>query len=255
MPNLSKIGEVVDWKAIRLKPGNVVPWCEMHVQLTPVDVHNDSCGRLFPGDHSVKGFRLSITASLGNMQHQGSESYKCVDGVTRRMGGGGCCHDTIAEFFPEAVPHIKYHLNDMRAGCKHQQDWDLSKKIEVTDYTWGEVFHKLRLRAESGQLDTEEYEHYKKVVVIVYSATIGGNKVPTPKHPSLLNEDQQKALADGLIKVSKVEMKPAGWVNPEEHPEGLLSKECKTCGYRYGTSWLYEPLPATTLEWARAGKA
>lgn len=33
------------------------------------------------------------------------------------------------------------------------------------------------------------------------------------------------------------------WVRPSEHPEGLLTKPCPTCGYRYGTQWLPEPLP------------
>ena len=33
------------------------------------------------------------------------------------------------------------------------------------------------------------------------------------------------------------------WVHPEEHPGGLLTKKCPTCGYPYGSSWLFEPLP------------
>lgn len=33
------------------------------------------------------------------------------------------------------------------------------------------------------------------------------------------------------------------WVSPKEHPEGLLGKPCPTCGYKYGTAWLVDPLP------------
>jgi hypothetical protein len=38
------------------------------------------------------------------------------------------------------------------------------------------------------------------------------------------------------------------WVRPDEHPDGLLGKSCPTCGYRYGTAWLVETLPANVEE-------
>lgn len=37
------------------------------------------------------------------------------------------------------------------------------------------------------------------------------------------------------------------WVRPGEHPDGLLGKPCEVCGYRYGTAWLYEPVPEDVL--------
>jgi len=33
-------------------------------------------------------------------------------------------------------------------------------------------------------------------------------------------------------------------VKPSEHPAGLLTKPCQVCGYKYGTAWLKEELPA-----------
>jgi hypothetical protein len=35
----------------------------------------------------------------------------------------------------------------------------------------------------------------------------------------------------------------AGWVRPDEHPDGLLTKPCPVCGYRYGTEWKTQPIP------------
>lgn len=32
------------------------------------------------------------------------------------------------------------------------------------------------------------------------------------------------------------------------HPEGLLAHPCDVCGYKYGTAWLYEPVPGDVLE-------
>lgn len=37
------------------------------------------------------------------------------------------------------------------------------------------------------------------------------------------------------------------WVRRDEHPEGLLSEPCPTCGYRYGTKWLKRDLPADVV--------
>ena len=39
------------------------------------------------------------------------------------------------------------------------------------------------------------------------------------------------------------------WVSKSEHPEGLLSEPCPACGYRFGSAWLYEPVPEDVLEW------
>ena len=37
------------------------------------------------------------------------------------------------------------------------------------------------------------------------------------------------------------------WIYPTEHPEGLLTKPCPICGYKYGTAWLKEEVPAQVL--------
>lgn len=42
---------------------------------------------------------------------------------------------------------------------------------------------------------------------------------------------------------TSTENKTAGWVRPEEHPDGLLGKPCDVCGYKYGTAWKHETLP------------
>ncbi len=38
------------------------------------------------------------------------------------------------------------------------------------------------------------------------------------------------------------------WVRRDEHPEGLLSHPCPTCGYKYGTAWLHEDIPSEVLD-------
>ena len=39
----------------------------------------------------------------------------------------------------------------------------------------------------------------------------------------------------------------AGWVRLDDHPDGLLGKPCPTCGYKYGTKWLFEEVPDEIL--------
>ena len=74
----------------------------------------------------------------------------------------------------------RWHLNDMRPGCEHQRDWDVSEML-----------------------------------------TVG---------------EKQKA---------------AGWVYPSEHPKGLLCKPCEVCGYKYGSAWLKEEVPADVLDYLK----
>ena len=74
----------------------------------------------------------------------------------------------------------RWHLNDMRPGCEHQRDWDVSEVL-----------------------------------------TVG---------------EKQKA---------------AGWVYPTEHPKGLLCKPCEVCGYKYGSAWLREEVPADVLDYLK----
>lgn len=46
--------------------------------------------------------------------------------------------------------------------------------------------------------------------------------------------------------------KARGWVRTDEHPDGLLAEPCKVCGYRYGSAWLHEEVPADVLEFLKA---
>lgn len=38
------------------------------------------------------------------------------------------------------------------------------------------------------------------------------------------------------------------WVRPSEHPDGLLTKPCDTCGWKYGSGWAYEQVPTEVLD-------
>ena len=39
---------------------------------------------------------------------------------------------------------------------------------------------------------------------------------------------------------------------PTEHPDGVLTKPCEVCGYKYGSEWLYEEVPVNVLKWLQS---
>lgn len=42
------------------------------------------------------------------------------------------------------------------------------------------------------------------------------------------------------------------WVRQDEHPDGLLMKPCPECGYKYGSAWLKEAVPAEVIDRLKA---
>jgi hypothetical protein len=55
------------------------------------------------------------------------------------------------------------------------------------------------------------------------------------------------SVASGRYEVDKRETRSAGHVSFNEHPEGLLSKPCEVCGYKYGTEWRIETVPSDVI--------
>ena len=38
------------------------------------------------------------------------------------------------------------------------------------------------------------------------------------------------------------------WISEQEHPQGLLSKPCPVCGWKYGSGWLTRDVPCYVLD-------
>jgi hypothetical protein len=70
--------------------------------------------------------------------------------------------------------------------------------------------------------------------------------------PLWLDPKADKLLSEGWLRLGKSEMRDRRWLSYTRHPQGLLSKPCATCGYKYGTRWLGEQLPKYVWEWLRA---
>lgn len=136
----------------------------------------------------------------------------------------------------------RWHLNDMRAWCPHQRSIDTTKKVELVSYG----------------LTTDAFHSRKEAIEDSARAFASGAALelsPTARALVLLEDwfkdrhtppDADSPLA-GCYEVKKREQKAIGWLRPDEHPRGMLGRACETCGYKYGTTWLYEELPADVI--------
>lgn len=189
--------------------------------------------------------RLSITGVMGPKRNGDSD--------------GGCGQISLPEVYQpapgwtvEMVERLwelwdRWHLNDLRAGCEHQRDIDVSRMVEVVRYG----------------LTTEAFRMREKALTAAARAGALGesaNLTETAKALALLDDwykdrtsppDADSPLS-GCFEVKKREQKAIGWLTPDEHPNGMLERPCAVCGYKYGTAWLHEPVPAGIIAELRA---
>ena len=168
---------------------------------------------------------------------------------------GGQCLDEIAEYIK--TPLFKtihrlwkqYHLNDMHPECEHQaaMGWLEKAAEEVTLYHWvltmeafdaknaAEKAAIAALNAGETFTPTPEQTH---MASLEYSLT-----TPTPTLPENISRyyKPKKPLYQG--DTGHTERKKCGFLQEKEHPDGILCKPCPVCGYKYGTSWNYFPIP------------
>lgn len=137
----------------------------------------------------------------------------------------------------------RWHLNNMRAGCEHQRGIDTTRKVEVVSYG----------------LTTEAYRIREKAIERAAKAQASGTSADltdTERALILLDEwfkyehnppDADSPLS-GCYEVKKREQKAIGWTCSTEHPDGLLTKPCEVCGYKYGSAWHKEELPQEVID-------
>lgn len=174
-----------------------------------------------------------------------------------------------------------YHLNDMHAEDEHQRalGWrDLAaKRLTLVSYgaptlkagdvypaqsslehflkgwvvvgyrtggtTPGDLIGTGRVRkvhiGSAGEGVNASGFDYRRVIAAIYREHVS--------KPANANDPRSEWFAQqfGCKRTEKTER--AGSVYPTEHPEGLLTKACPVCGYRYGSEWKTLPIPADVV--------
>ncbi len=206
------------------------------------DVPGETCGP--PAGMT----RLSITGVVGPTAG-GNSHGPCgviLDSLDRdelgRNLAPGWDAATLLRFFDH---WRRWHLNDMRPGCEHQQaDWDTSEKVEVVKYGLTTDAWTRRRRAEEAVVKAAA-DRVTLALGETDRALLQARLIDVFAPP-----DADSPLS-GMYEVKSREVRSVGWVRPEEHPRGLLGKKCSECGYGYGTSWLHEPVPEDVLEFLK----
>lgn len=194
-----------------------------------------------------------------------------ISGVIGPRSNGGCkgscgqCEDEIRKGIPtegwtqEMVEKFcdiwdEWHLNDMRPYCQHQKKlgWDklAGKPAKLYNYRLSRIAIGKRRAAESAALNAlRNGEMFSPTEEQVRFATIPYS-MQLPEEISgenALYYEPKKPLYPG--DVGATEVKKLGWLKPDEHPDGILCKPCPVCGYKYGSKWLKEEVPADVIDW------
>lgn len=195
-----------------------------------------------------EGKRLSISGVIGptsNGNCRGSCG-QCVDEIRGGKPEGLWTDEMLAKF---CDVWDRWHLNDMRPYCKHQKElgWDklASKKVTLYHYSL-----------------THEYFMKQRELKNRVNRKLGedGFATLTDEEKELWNLPIQKTswdpLDDSRYEPRKkqewysgaTEEKTLGWLYPNEHPDGILTKPCPVCGYKYGSTWKTEQVPEDVLQ-------
>lgn len=172
-------------------------------------------------------------------------------------GGGGQIDVAVVEtlspgWTPEMLTKLgevwkRWHLNDMRPACEHQraEGWG-KEEIEVVTYRLTSEAWKLRRKAENEAIHAAAIGKAANLndverALLAFDLGVTHHSPPDADGP-----------LSGMLEVEKREVKHAGWVRPNEHQRGVLTKPCPVCGYKYGTAWLREDVPEEVLEWLKS---
>lgn len=187
---------------------------------------------------------FSVSANVWNTRHS---NIVC----------GGQCLDTIAPYmnnnpvFSEILRLWElYHLNDMHPECEHQHaaGWDKLANEKVTLYHWRMTREAMKEQDKAKKAALSALTAGETFTPTTEQAFFAGLSyslttwTETPPEELAKYYEPKKLLyaGDG----GHTETKALGWLKESEHPNGLLSKACPVCGYKYGTSWVYFPIPA-----------
>jgi hypothetical protein len=204
------------------------------------------------------GDRLSITGVEGPKAN--GDCY----GGSGQIGGNGCGCSLVdrVETPRDAEQLVKldeiwsrWHLNDMNPCCEHQRaaGWLEMAREARTIYHW-HLKQDVSLRQHV--IETSAKQALRRGEAVQYSAEEfalislkGEVSTLAPELPDDLAEHYGGSRYDWQ---KSSETKTRGEMRPSEHPDGLLCAPCPECGYKYGTAWIKEEVPADVVAWLEA---
>lgn len=202
----------------------------------------------------IKDGCLSITGVVGPTRSncKGSAG-QCVDEIRKGTPAASWTDEMLEKF---CNIWEQWHLNDMRAYCKHQKElgWKdhLYDKVKIETWTLTNESMQAKKDAEKRALKClkEGKPFYPTKDEIAYANMKSSIKVYNDEHVSLggLYRESYELKEKDCLGHSNTEYKDRSWIRYKDHPLGFLGRPCPVCGYEYGSSWLKEDLPQDVID-------
>lgn len=206
---------------------------------------------------SYKDGRLSITGVVGPRSNGDcfGSCGQCVDEIRSGRPVDKWDKEMLKKF---CDIWNEWHLNDMRAYCRHQKElgWTghLEEKVKIETWTMTRAASDMKKKAENRALEclrggkcfvpTEEERVYANMP---YSVEVYNDEgEPYANSPYRGSYELKEKDCLGHL---NTEYKMRGWISVDEHELGFIGKPCPVCGYKYGTSWIREEVPEDVLTW------
>ena len=199
-----------------------------------------------------KDGRLSISGVIGPMSNgncRGSAG-QCIDEIREGEPANGWTKEMLERF---CEIWELWHLNDARPYCSHQKalGWGelAGKEVLIYHYRHTEEARRKKKLAEEAALDAlRNGRTFTPTEEQIMFATL---PYSYESHEELTGDmakyyEPKKPLYPG--DKGPTETKILGFLYPSEHPEGLLTRPCPECGYKYGTSHIKEEVPEEVIE-------
>ena len=171
---------------------------------------------------------------------------QCYDEMRQGVANPGWTADSLYKLLDIWQ---RWHMNDTKPYCEHQVDWDGGKVCKLYEYKMTddtrkrrerlkESIHKMLMAGDSVQLS----ESQRTLLGSKYFVTTYKDSAPTGYE--LYKEHTKRARE---LYPMELDTK---W--GDKHPDGILTKPCPVCGYKWGSSWRAECIPDEVLAWLKA---
>lgn len=153
----------------------------------------------------------------------------------------------------------RWHLNDMRAYDSEMEaaGWpELAKReILIYEYTMTAESSAAKKAAESAAMEalkagatfTPTPAQVAAAMLPYFAKVYQYPENGEPETPDGYERAKHYSSQGGGLKAP--ERKTLGWIRPDEHADGLLTRKLRPDGPGYGSAWFKEEIPADVLEY------
>jgi len=272
-------------------------WCEMEAKLTYTDGKTrlsitGTAGTVIPKRSGKKmareyweGFFEECPEELGRMaveygkrtprsaanyvlqvdgDFHGLDVHKDEDGKLYLVQCCGQIREELIRFFPDCEEYLPWHLNDMKAGCEHQEalGWGHGYTVALSPQELTPAQRATiegRAMRECERIREKEFKEDWAILMkdkrrrtnwlleLKGEGKVTLHDVETFDTP-WPTADKRK-LEAALLSQIEERIKPVEFKGKVY--ENSLGAPCPECGYEYGTAWLYRELPPHVIAWAK----